>query len=408
MTKGRLEAFSDGVFAVIITIMVLELKAPHGTDWEAVRPVLPAFLTYVLSYVFLGIYWNNHHHMLHAAHKVDGRILWANLHLLFWLSLIPFVTGWMGENHFTALPTALYGFILLMTSVAYWFLQCAIRSEQGRDSRIATALGWDWKGKLSPMLYLAAVPLDYAQIGAAVANYDAAREALERLKSFGINFVYTHNYDCMPGSHLSFAEILRAADDIGMLVAVSQPHFQHYDWEQPDADQNNGYARHAEFYVRVSQNHPAVVAYAMSHNATGYNEDMNPDMIDGIIDPRGEWERNSVKRPLRAEAIVKRLDPARIVYHHSSGNLSSMYTINFYPNFAPIQELSDWFEHWATNGVKPLFTCEYSAPANWDWGMYRGWYKGQREFGSGREGFHVPAHKNRATVKIKLPHGQRV
>jgi len=233
-------------------------------------------------------------------------------------------------------------------------------------------------------LYLSAVPLDYAQIGAAQANYGAAREALERLKTFGINFVYTHNYDCLPGSHLSFAEILRAADDVGMLVAMSQPHFQHYNWQQPDADENNGYARHAEFYVRVSQNHPAIVAYAMSHNATGYNEDMNPDMIDGVTDPRGDGERNYVKIPLRAEAIVKRLDPARIVYHHSSGNLSSMHTSNFYPNFAPIQELSDWFEHWATQGVKPLFTCEYCAPANWDWGMYRGWYKGKREFGSGR------------------------
>ncbi len=135
-------------------------------------------------------------------------------------------------------------------------------------------------------IFLSAVPLDNAQVGAALANYEAARESLERLKSFGINFVYTHNYGCEPGSHLSFAEILRAADDVGMLVSFSQPHFSHYDWQAPDADQNNGYARHAEFYVRAAQNHPSVVMYSMSHNATGYNEDMNPDMIDGIQDAR--------------------------------------------------------------------------------------------------------------------------
>ena len=201
-------------------------------------------------------------------------------------------------------------------------------------------------------------------------------ESLQRLKSFGINFVYTHNYGCEPGSHLSFAEILRAADDVGMLVSFSQPHFGHYDWKAADADQNNGYARHAEFYVRVAQNHPSVVFYSMSHNATGYDEDMNPDMIDGMHDPREQWSRNNASSALRAEAIVKRLDPSRIVYHHSSGNLGSMHTSNFYPNFAPIQELSDWFEHWATEGVKPMFTCEYGAPFTWDWTMYRGWYKG--------------------------------
>jgi CubicO group peptidase (beta-lactamase class C family) len=231
-------------------------------------------------------------------------------------------------------------------------------------------------------IFLSAVPVDNAAIGAALATYQAARESLERLQSFGINFVYTHNYGCEPGSHLSFAEILRAADDVGMLVSFSQPHFSHYDWQAPDADQSNGYARHAEFYVRAAQNHPSVVAYSMSHNATGYEEDMNPDLIDGIHDPRETWGLRNAKLALRAEEIVKHLDPSRIVYHHASGNLGSMHAINFYPNFVPIQELSDWFKHWATQGVKPVFTCEYGAPFTWDWTMYRGWYKDKREFGS--------------------------
>ncbi len=231
-------------------------------------------------------------------------------------------------------------------------------------------------------IFLSAVPLDNAQIGAALASYDGARESLKRLQSFGINFVYTHNYSCQPGSHLSFAEILRAADDVGMLVALSQPHFSDYDWQTQDADQTNGYADHAAFYVGVAQPHPSVVMYSTSHNATGYNEDMNPDLIDGIYDERNEWAMNNVRRALRAEAIVRRLDPSRIVYHHSSGNLSSMHTSNFYPNFVPIQELCDWFEHWATQGVKPFFACEYGAPFTWDWAMYRGWFKGSREFGS--------------------------
>jgi hypothetical protein len=233
-------------------------------------------------------------------------------------------------------------------------------------------------------LFLSAVPLDNAQIGAAWASYAGARESLERLKSIGINYVYTHNYGCEPGSHLSFAEILQAADDVGMLVGFSQPHFSHYDWQQPNADLDNGYARHAEFYVRQARNHPSVVFYATSHNATGYDEDMNPEMIDGVSDPRGPAEKNYVSRALRAEAILKRLDPGRIVYHHSSGNLGAMHTSNFYPNFAPIQELSDWFEHWATTGVKPIFTCEFGAPFSWDWAMYRGWYRGERSFGSAR------------------------
>ena len=231
-------------------------------------------------------------------------------------------------------------------------------------------------------LFLSAVPLDNAQISAALATYEGARESLQRLQSIGINFVYTHNYDCLPGSHLGFEEILRAADDVGMLVGFTQPHFSHYDWQGAHADQTNGYAQHAGFYVRAAQNHPAVVMYAMSHNATGYEEDMNPDLIDGLHSPRDTWSLKNSALALRAEAIVKGLDPSRIVYHHASGNLGSMHPINFYPNFAPIQELSDWFEHWATDGVKPVFTCEYGAPFTWDWTMYRGWYKGQREFGS--------------------------
>ncbi len=197
-----------------------------------------------------------------------------------------------------------------------------------------------------------------------------------------ICFVYTHNYGCMPGSHLSFAEVLQAADDVGMLVSFSQPHFGHHERRSPDADRDNGYLRHAEFYVRKAQNHPSVVFYSLSHNATGYSEDMNPDMIDGVHDPRDTWALNNSELALRAEAIVRRLDPSRIAYHHSSGNLGSMHTSNFYPNFAPIQELSDWFEHWATRGVNPMFICEYGAPFTWDWAMYRGWYKGERNFGS--------------------------
>jgi beta-galactosidase len=233
-------------------------------------------------------------------------------------------------------------------------------------------------------IFLSAVPFDNAQVDATHAGYTGARESMERLKGFGINFVYTHNYDCEPGSHLGFEEILRAADDVGMLVALTQPHFSHYDWKSADSDAANGYRRHAEFYARVAGNHPSVVFYAMSHNATGYAEDMNPEMIDGLSDPRDSWSRNNATLALRAEAIIKRLDPTRIVYHHAGGNIGSMHTSNFYPNFVPVQELSDWFEHWATTGVKPVFTCEYGAPFTWDWAMYRGWYKGERSFGSAK------------------------
>ncbi len=157
MSKGRLEAFSDGVIAILITVMVLELKVPTGDTWAALRPVLPVFLTYILSFAFLGIYWNNHHHMLHMADRINGKILWANLHLLFWLSLTPFVTGWMGENHFASVPTAAYGAVLFMAAVAYTVLQAAIVAEQGPGSRLAEALGGDVKGKLSLAFYALAI-----------------------------------------------------------------------------------------------------------------------------------------------------------------------------------------------------------------------------------------------------------
>ena len=231
-------------------------------------------------------------------------------------------------------------------------------------------------------IWLSCVPLDNAMVGAATANYEAAKETMLRLKSFGINFVYMHNYDCNPGSFLGFAEILRAADDVGMLVSFSQPHFGHFDWSSPDAETTNGYKRIAEFLVREAQNHPSVVFYSMSHNGTGYSEDMNPFLMDGIAAPRSRWAKNNVEKALRAEEIVRQLDPSRIVYHHASGNLGTMHDSNFYGNWIPIQEMSDWFGHWATVGTKPMFTCEYGVPFTWDWAMYRGWYKGVREFGS--------------------------
>ncbi len=159
MGKSRLEAFSDGVLAIIITIMVLEMKVPHGATLEALSPILPVLLSYVLSFLYVGIYWNNHHHLLHAATKVSAPILWANLHLLFWLSLLPFATGWMGENHFAPLPTALYGAILLAAAMAYWILQQSIIAAQGEQSVLRRAVGSDWKGKLSPLLYVVGIAL---------------------------------------------------------------------------------------------------------------------------------------------------------------------------------------------------------------------------------------------------------
>ena len=158
MEKNRLEAFSDGVLAIIITIMVLEMKVPHGSDFSVLNPLLPVFLSYVLSFVYLGIYWNNHHHMLATTHNVTGGILWANLHLLFWLSLFPFVTGWMGHNHFSPAPMALYGGVLLLAAIAYFILQQTIIASQGTGSILAKAVGRDVKGKISPVLYATAIP----------------------------------------------------------------------------------------------------------------------------------------------------------------------------------------------------------------------------------------------------------
>jgi uncharacterized membrane protein len=161
MNKGRFEAFSDAVIAVIITITVLEMKVPHGESIQALVPVLPVFLSYLLSFVYVGIYWNNHHHMLHATSEVTGSMLWANLHLLFWLSLIPFTTGWMGENHFAAAPTALYGLVLLLAAIAYRILQQLIIGSQGRESILKKAIGSDWKGSLSLIVYAIAIPIAF-------------------------------------------------------------------------------------------------------------------------------------------------------------------------------------------------------------------------------------------------------
>jgi uncharacterized membrane protein len=173
MNKGRLEAFSDGVIAIIITIMVLELKVPHGDSLSALSPLLPVFLSYTLSFVNLGIYWNNHHHMLHATRQISGNVLWANLHLLFWLSLVPFVTGWMGENEFAPIPTAMYGVVLLMAAIAYWILLQTILRAEGPDSLLRTAVGSDWKGRLSPILYVVAIPAAFVHEAIAGALYVA-------------------------------------------------------------------------------------------------------------------------------------------------------------------------------------------------------------------------------------------
>ncbi|HEX4628223.1 MAG TPA: TMEM175 family protein [Gemmatimonadales bacterium] len=171
MGKGRLEAFSDGVIAVIITIMVLELKAPHGNDLAALEPLVPGLLSYVVSFVFVGIYWNNHHHMLHAAARIDGRVLWANLHLLFWLSLVPFVTSWVSESLVASIPTALYGVVLLMAGVAYLLLQRSLVKVNGADSALARAVGHDFKGKVSALLYVSAIVLAFVKTWVADAIY---------------------------------------------------------------------------------------------------------------------------------------------------------------------------------------------------------------------------------------------
>ena len=173
MGKGRLEAFSDGVIAVIITIMVLEMKVPHGVDLASLEPVLPVFVSYVLSFVYVGIYWNNHHHMLHATSTVTGPILWANLNLLFWLSLIPFVTGWMGENHFATVPVATYGGVLLLSAISYYILSRVLVRHDGGNSKIARALGSDFKGRISVVIYAVAIPLSFFSRWTSVALYVA-------------------------------------------------------------------------------------------------------------------------------------------------------------------------------------------------------------------------------------------
>jgi len=171
MGKNRLEAFSDGVIAIIITIMVLELRVPEGEGLDALRPLMPVFLSYVLSFVYLGIYWNNHHHMLHTVHRVTGTILWANMHLLFWLSLIPFATGWVGENHYAGAAAALYGVVLLMAAIAYYVLQLCILVSEGPNSVLKSAIGRDWKGKLSPLIYASAIVMAFWKAEVALGLY---------------------------------------------------------------------------------------------------------------------------------------------------------------------------------------------------------------------------------------------
>jgi len=171
MVKNRMEAFFDGVVAIIITIMVLEMKVPHGDDMETLSPLIPVLLSYVLSFIYLGIYWNNHHHMMHACERATGSMLWANLHLLFWLSLVPFTTGWMGENHFATLPVAAYGVVLLMAAVAYWILQQRIIASQGKGSVLKLAIGNDWKGRLSPVLYVVAIIVAFLSSWISMAIY---------------------------------------------------------------------------------------------------------------------------------------------------------------------------------------------------------------------------------------------
>ncbi len=293
---------------------------------------------------------------------------------------IAFTKGWKPKKLWdTDTPRNMYEFRLSLVDAAGKVLDAALPERFGFREFWIDGRDFYLNGS---RIFLCATPINNAQQGAAWANYEACKETMERVRGFGVNFVYTHNYGCSPGAHLSFSELLRAADDEGMLVAMSQPHFGQYKWESPDAERTNGYARHAEFYVRVAGNHPSVVFYSTSHNSAGTSEMGNPDQIDGIMDLRDPSGRDTAKKALRAEAIIKRLDPSRIVYHHSGANLGAIYTANFYANFVPVQEMSDWFGHWATTGVKPVFFCEYGSPLTWDWSMYRGWYQGRREYGT--------------------------
>jgi hypothetical protein len=245
----------------------------------------------------------------------------------------------------------------------------------GRDFRLNGSL-----------IHCFAVPLDSAQISAATATYNGARETFRRLKSFGCNLVYTHNYGCIPGTNLGFTDILRAADDEGMLVSFSMPHVNSYDWKKPGDAAAKGYAHHAEFYVRAAQNHPAVVMYAMSHNLNGYADEHNPDHMDGQRDGTGQIhqpdDRNAL-RALRAQTIVSEMDSTRVIYHHGGANLGQTFTLNIYLNHVPSQERCDWFEHWATDGIKPLMLAEYGTPSDIDWTTYRGWFRGERSWGNG-------------------------
>ena len=231
-----------------------------------------------------------------------------------------------------------------------------------------------------------AVPLHSAQISAASASYDGARETFRRLKTFGVNLVYTHNYGCTPGTNLGFAEILRAADDEGVLVSFSMPHVLSYDWKTQNERSAADYARHAEFYVRAAQNHPSVVMYAMNHNLCGYADEHNPDHMDGQRDVTGtirQPDDRNAKLAQRAEAIVRQMDSTRVIYHHGGANLGQTFTLNIYLNHVPSQERCDWFEHWATEGIKPMFLAEYGTPSDIDWTTYRGWFRGERSWGNG-------------------------
>ena len=227
-------------------------------------------------------------------------------------------------------------------------------------------------------IFLFASPVDVCEVSAYAASYEGSCRMIARFKSVGVNYAYTHNYSCQPGVHISYSEMLKAADDKGMLIGITQPHFTNYDWSKPNADNTNGYAQDAELYVRRVQNHPSVVMYSTSHNGTGYAQNQNPPQVDGKYvpwpDPRDKTRRSdgNAVNALRAQAIVERFDTSRPLYHHESGNLGKFYTINSYLNFVPIQERSEWWGHWAKTGIKPLLLVEYGAPYVLTWTGNRG------------------------------------